>query len=82
MNENIKLNKANSFSHTLKLEEDLYYIKETTFTDINGYQLTGMDTQEHRPYDGNGINKISRYHHRQQIRACSRKGQADRDEGC
>lgn len=60
VNENIKLNKANSFSHTLKLEEDLYYIKETTFTDINGYQLTGMDTQEHRPYDGNGINKIFR----------------------
>lgn len=58
VNENIKLNKANSFSHTLKLEEDLYYIKETTFTDINGYQLTGMDTQEHRPYDGTGINKI------------------------
>lgn len=57
VNENIKLNKANSFSHTLKLEEDLYYIKETTFTDINGYQLTGMDTQEHRPYDGTGINK-------------------------
>lgn len=53
-----KLNKANSFSHTLKLEEDRYYIKETTFTDINGYQLTGMDTQEHRPYDGTGINKI------------------------
>ena len=58
VNENIKLNKANSFSHTLELEEDRYYIKETTFTDINGYQLTGMDTQEHRPYDGNGINKI------------------------
>lgn len=58
VNENIKLNKANSFSHTLELEEDLYYIKETTFTDINGYQLTGMDTQEHRPYDGTGINKI------------------------
>lgn len=58
VNENIKLNKANSFSHTLKLEEDRYYIKETTFTDINGYQLTGMDTQEHRPYDGTGINKI------------------------
>lgn len=55
-----KLNKANSFSHTLELEEDRYYIKETTFTDINGYQLTGMDTQEHRPYDGNGINKIFR----------------------
>lgn len=53
-----KLNKANSFSHTLELEEDRYYIKETTFTDINGYQLTGKDTQEHRPYDGNGINKI------------------------
>lgn len=53
-----KLNKANSFSHTLELEEDRYYIKETTFTDINGYQLTGMDTQESRPYDGNGINKI------------------------
>lgn len=60
VNENIKLNKANSFSHTLELEEDRYYIKETTFTDINGYQLTGMDTQEHRPYDGNGINKIYR----------------------
>ena len=58
VNENIKLNKANSFSHTLELEEDRYYIKETTFTDINGYQLTGMDTQEHRPYDGTGINKI------------------------
>lgn len=58
VNENVKLNKANSFSHTLELEEDRYYIKETTFTDINGYQLTGMDTQEHRPYDGNGINKI------------------------
>lgn len=56
----IKLNKANNFSHTLKLEEDRYYIKETTFTDINGYQLTGMDTQESRPYDGNGINKIFR----------------------
>ena len=55
-----KLNKANSFSHTLELEEDRYYIKETTFTDINGYQLTGMDTQESRPYDGNGINKIFR----------------------
>ena len=55
-----KLNKANSFSHTLELEEDRYYIKETTFTDINDYQLTGMDTQEHRPYDGNGINKIFR----------------------
>lgn len=55
-----KLNKANNFSHTLELEEDRYYIKETTFTDINGYQLTGMDTQEHRPYDGNGINKIFR----------------------
>ena len=55
-----KLNKANSFSHTLKLEEDRYYIKEVAFTDINGYQLTGMDTQEHRPYDGNGINKIFR----------------------
>ena len=54
-----KLNKANNFSHTLELEEDRYYIKETTFTDINGYQLTGMDTQEHRPYDeGTGINKI------------------------
>lgn len=53
-----KLNKANSFSHTLELEEDRYYIKEVAFTDINGYQLTGMDTQEHRPYDGNGINKI------------------------
>lgn len=53
-----KLNKANSFSHTLELDEDRYYIKETTFTDINGYQLTGKDTQEHRPYDGNGINKI------------------------
>ena len=36
VNENIKLNKANSFSHTLELEEDRYYIKETTFTDING----------------------------------------------
>lgn len=60
VNENIKLNKANSFSHTLKLEEDRYYIKEVAFTDINGYQLTGMDTQEHRPYDGNGINKIFR----------------------
>ena len=58
VNENIKLNKANSFSHTLELEEDRYYIKETTFTDINGYQLTGMDKQEHRPYDGTGINKI------------------------
>ena len=56
----IKLNKANNFSHTLKLEEDRYYIKEVAFTDINGYQLTGMDTQEHRPYDGNGINKIFR----------------------
>lgn len=56
----IKLNKANNFSHTLELEEDRYYIKETTFTDINGYQLTGMDTQESRPYDGNGINKIFR----------------------
>lgn len=55
-----KLNKANSFSHTLELEEDRYYIKEVAFTDINGYQLTGMDTQEHRPYDGNGINKIFR----------------------
>ncbi len=55
----IKLNKANNFSHTLELEEDLYYIKEVGFTDINGYQLTGMDTQEHRPYDeGTGINKI------------------------
>lgn len=54
-----KLNKANNFSHTLELEEDRYYIKETTFTDINGYQLTGMDTLEHRPYDeGTGINKI------------------------
>ncbi len=60
VNENIKLNKANSFSHTLELEEDRYYIKEVAFTDINGYQLTGMDTQEHRPYDGNGINKIFR----------------------
>lgn len=60
VNENVKLNKENSFSHTLELEEDRYYIKETTFTDINGYQLTGMDTQEHRPYDGNGINKIFR----------------------
>lgn len=58
VNENVKLNKENSFSHTLELEEDRYYIKETTFTDINGYQLTGMDTQEHRPYDGTGINKI------------------------
>ena len=55
-----KLNKANSFSHTLELEEDRYYIKEVAFTDINGYQLTGMDTQEHHPYDGNGINKIFR----------------------
>lgn len=55
----IKLNKANNFSHTLELEEDLYYIKETTFTDINDYQLTGMDTQERRPYDEEtGINKI------------------------
>lgn len=54
----IKLNKRNNFSYTLELEEDLYYIKETVFTDINGYQLTGMDTQEHRPYDGTGINKI------------------------
>ena len=63
VNENIKLNKANSFSHTLELEEDRYYIKETTFTDINGYQLTGMDTQEHRPYDEEtGINKIFRMH--------------------
>lgn len=60
VNENVKLNKENSFSHTLELEEDRYYIKETTFTDINGYQLTGMDTHEHRPYDGNGINKIFR----------------------
>ena len=60
VNENIKLNKENSFSHTLELEEDRYYIKEVAFTDINGYQLTGMDTQEHRPYDGNGINKIFR----------------------
>lgn len=60
VNENIKLNKANRFSHTLELEEDRYYIKEVAFTDINGYQLTGMDTQEHRPYDGNGINKIFR----------------------
>lgn len=58
-----KLNKANSFSHTLKLEEDRYYIKEVAFTDINGYQLTGMDTQEHRPYDEEtGINKIFRMH--------------------
>ena len=56
-----KLNKANSFSHTLELEEDRYYIEETDFTDISGYQLTGMDTLEHRPYDeGNGINKIFR----------------------
>lgn len=63
VNENIKLNKANSFSHTLELEEDRYYIKETTFTDINGYQLTGMDTQEHRPYDeGTCINKIFKMH--------------------
>ena len=63
VNENIKLNKANSFSHTLELEEDRYYIKETTFTDINGYQLTGMDTQERRPYDEEtGINKIFRMH--------------------
>ena len=63
VNENIKLNKANSFSHTLELEEDRYYIKETTFTDINGYQLTGMDTQEHRPDDGGtGINKIFKMH--------------------
>lgn len=63
VNENIRLNKANSFSHTLELEEDRYYIKETTFTDINGYQLTGMDTQEHRPYDeGTGINKIFKMH--------------------
>lgn len=63
VNENIKLNKANSFSHTLELEEDRYYIKETIFTDINGYQLTGMDTQEHRPYDeGTGINKIFKMH--------------------
>lgn len=54
----IKLNKRNNFSYTLELEEDLYYIKETVFTDINGYQLTGMDTLEHRPYDGTGINKI------------------------
>lgn len=60
VNENVTLNKANSFSHTLELEEDRYYIKEVAFTDINGYQLTGMDTQEHRPYDGNGINKIFR----------------------
>lgn len=60
VNENIKLNKANSFSHTLELEEDRYYIKEVAFTDINGYQLTGMDTQESRPYDGTGINKIFR----------------------
>lgn len=60
VNLTIKLNKANNFSHTLELEEDTYYIKETNFTDINGYQLTGMDTQEHRPYDGNGINKIFR----------------------
>lgn len=56
-----KLNKANRFSHTLKLEEEgRYYIKEAGFTDISGYQLTGMDTQESRPYDGNGINKIFR----------------------
>ena len=56
-----KLNKANSFSHTLELEEDRYYIEETDFTDISGYQLTGMDTLERRPYDeGNGINKIFR----------------------
>lgn len=56
-----KLNKANNFSHTLELEEDRYYIEETDFTDISGYQLTGMDTLEHRPYDeGNGINKIFR----------------------
>lgn len=61
VNENIKLNKENSFSHTLELEEEgRYYIKEAGFTDISGYQLTGMDTQEHRPYDGNGINKIFR----------------------
>lgn len=59
----IKLNKANNFSHTLELEEGLYYIKETTFTDINDYQLTGMDTQERRPYDEEtGINKIFRMH--------------------
>ena len=57
----IKLNKANNFSHTLELEEDRYYIEETDFTDISGYQLTGMDTQEHRPYDeGTGINRIFR----------------------
>lgn len=54
----IKLNKANNFSHTLEFEEGRYYIKEVDFTDINGYQLTGMDTQESRPYDGTGINKI------------------------
>lgn len=59
----IKLNKANNFSHTLELEEGRYYIKEVDFTDINGYQLTGMDTQEHRPYDeGTGINKIFKMH--------------------
>lgn len=56
-----KLNKANSFSHTLKLEEEgRYYIKEAGFTDISGYQLTGMDTQESRTYDGTGIDKIFR----------------------
>ena len=61
VNENIKLNKENSFSHTLELEEEgRYYIKEAGFTDISGYQLTGMDTQESRTYDGTGINKIFR----------------------
>lgn len=61
VNENIKLNKENSFSHTLKLEEEgRYYIKEAGFTDISGYQLTGMDTQESRTYDGTGIDKIFR----------------------
>ena len=54
----IKLNKANNFSHTLEFEEGRYYIKEVDFTDINGYQLTGMDTQESRPYDGTSMNKI------------------------
>lgn len=61
VNENIKLNKENSFSHTLELEEEgRYYIKEAGFTDISGYQLTGMDTQESRTYDGTGIDKIFR----------------------
>ena len=46
-----KLNKANSFSHTLEnLDEEYYYINEVDSTDINGYRLVETRT-DNRIYD-------------------------------